>query len=172
MLAREALLISPDNNEVSTMSDFDRNYASPFGRAVGRTDLGVRRLAASDCRRSGRSWRPASTSVESGARTSSPVARTISLPLAVISRMWKSLSHGRPECLYSAWRATALRPSPAFIWTISIRGSGSRSLCRQCSSATPTSDQSRSLITIDCSRDGPTPIPEIRAPQSSSIRLT
>jgi hypothetical protein len=38
VLAREALLISPDNNEVSTMSDFDRNYASPFGRAVGRTD--------------------------------------------------------------------------------------------------------------------------------------
>jgi uncharacterized protein len=36
--AREALLISPDNNEVSTMSDFDRNYASPFGRAAGRTD--------------------------------------------------------------------------------------------------------------------------------------
>jgi hypothetical protein len=38
VLAREALLISPDNNEVSTMSDFDRNYASPFGRAAGRTD--------------------------------------------------------------------------------------------------------------------------------------
>ncbi len=106
------------------------------------------------------------------ARTSSPVARTISLPLAAISRMWKSPSHGRPECLSSAWRATALRPSPAFIWTISIRGSDSRSLCRQCSSATPTGDQSRSLITIDCSRDGPTPIPEILAPQSSSIRLT
>src|SRR5437764_15491577 len=36
--ANEALLISPDNNEVSTMSDFDRNYASPFGRVAGRTD--------------------------------------------------------------------------------------------------------------------------------------
>src|SRR5215211_9313086 len=31
---------------------------------------------------------------------------------------------------------------------------------------------SRSLTTIDCSREGPTPMPEIRAPQSSSSRLT
>lgn len=33
-------------------------------------------------------------------------------------------------------------------------------------------DHSKSLITIDCSREGPTPMPEIRAPQSSSIRFT
>ncbi len=30
----------------------------------------------------------------------------------------------------------------------------------------------RSLITIDCSREGPTPMPEIGALQSSSIRFT
>jgi uncharacterized protein len=28
----------PDNHGISTMSDFDRNYASPFGRAAGRVD--------------------------------------------------------------------------------------------------------------------------------------
>src|SRR6476469_6349514 len=28
----------PDNFGVSTMSDLDRNYASPFGRAAGRVD--------------------------------------------------------------------------------------------------------------------------------------
>ena len=33
-------------------------------------------------------------------------------------------------------------------------------------------NQSRSLTTMDCSREGPTPMPEIRAPQSSSIRFT
>src|SRR3979490_886515 len=28
----------PGNHGVSTMSDFDRNYVSPFGRAAGRVD--------------------------------------------------------------------------------------------------------------------------------------
>jgi FtsH-binding integral membrane protein len=34
----QTLCTLPDNFEVSTMSDLDRNYASPFGRAAGRVD--------------------------------------------------------------------------------------------------------------------------------------
>src|ERR1700712_151342 len=34
----QTLCTPPDNFEVSTMSDLDRNYASPFGRAAGRID--------------------------------------------------------------------------------------------------------------------------------------
>src|ERR1700729_652365 len=35
---REAFALCRTNNGNSTMSDLDRNYASPFGRAAGRTD--------------------------------------------------------------------------------------------------------------------------------------
>src|SRR6267378_3014226 len=38
VLAPQTLALRQPTNGNSTMSDLDRNYASPFGRAAGRTD--------------------------------------------------------------------------------------------------------------------------------------